>query len=59
MSHRKGTSRCVMWDVFLRRKKIDTVFQTASGPDEVKRSLVNHDGYDGDIKVRCRRKSRR
>ncbi len=46
------------FDVFLNRKKIDTVFYSASDKstaDDVKRSLVNHDGYDPDINVRKRR----
>ena len=32
-------------------KIIDTVFSTETDPAEVKRSLVNHDGYDSDIRV--------
>lgn len=47
------------YDVFLRGKKIDTVFQSdPSSAEEVKRSLVEHDGYDPDIRVvKQRRKS--
>jgi hypothetical protein len=47
MSHRA-------WTVYDRNgKEIDTVFwvRTADA-DEVKRSLVNHDGYPADITVR-------
>lgn len=41
------------WDVFLRGKHIDTVFFDKDIPaEDVKRSLVNHDGYDPAIKVR-------
>lgn len=46
------------FDVFLHGKKIDTVFYSQmSGTktemeNDVKRSLVNHDDYDPDIKVR-------
>lgn len=41
------------WNVYLNGKKIDTVFCVPSmGADEVKRSLVNHDGYDPGITVR-------
>lgn len=47
------------WDVYLpqangRNKHIDTVFYDASykDADEVKRSLVNHDGYPPNIIVR-------
>lgn len=49
------------FDVYLNGKLIDTVFytesQVAAGhvtTDEVKRSLVNHDGYDPGITVRMR-----
>lgn len=46
------------FDVYLNRKKIDTVFY---GPDDnntvtdVRRDLINHDGYDARIVVQdCR-----
>lgn len=43
----------VGWDVFLRGKKIDTVFSIPSDTaDEVKRSLIQHDGYDRAITVK-------
>ena len=45
------------FDVFLDGKHIDTVFYGADvtvDVDEVKRSLVNHDGYDSDIEVKKR-----
>jgi hypothetical protein len=47
------------YDVFLNGKKIDTVFYSHAEPvDDVKRSLVNHDGYDYNIVVRkARRKN--
>ena len=42
----------VAYNVYLRGKHIDTVFQSgASTVDEVKRSLINHDGYDPAIRV--------
>ena len=45
------------FDVYLRRKLIDTVFYPSRDTvDEVKRSLVNHDDYDPDIVVRRRRR---
>ena len=47
------------FDVYLNGKKIDTVFYSAGtnvDADEVKRSLINHDGYDSGITVRERRK---
>ncbi len=48
------------FDVYLNGKCIDTVFYSAGvkvDRDEVKRSLVNHDGYDPSIIVRKRRNS--
>jgi hypothetical protein len=45
------------YDVYLNGKLIDTVFQSdPSSEEEVKRSLINHDGYDPGIEVK---KSRR
>lgn len=52
------------WDVYapfrmfgetaIQYKHMDTVFFDASmDADEVKRSLVEHDGYPADIMVRC------
>lgn len=40
------------FDVYLRGKWIDRVFATGYTVDEMKRSLVGHDGYDPDITVR-------
>ena len=41
------------WNVYLRGKLIDTVwFGDDMTAEEVKRSLVNHDGYDPRIEVR-------
>ncbi len=38
--------------VFLRDKWIDDVFfQENTTPEEVKKSLIEHDGYDPDIEV--------
>jgi hypothetical protein len=51
----------VAWDVYLNRKKIDTVFYSSAikiNAHEIKRSLVNHDGYDHRITVRKRRKAK-
>jgi hypothetical protein len=42
------------FNVYLKSKKIDTVFYGANvkvDKEEVKRSLINHDGYDPNIKV--------
>lgn len=47
----------IAFDVFLRGKEIDTVFYSPDDPieaSEVKRALVNHDGYDPAITVRKR-----
>ena len=42
----------VAYNVYLRGKLIDTVFQSGmSTVDEVKRSLIDHDGYDPAIRV--------
>lgn len=45
--------------VWLGRKHIDTVFYSDGiniDKEEVKRSLINHDGYDPSIKVTQERK---
>lgn len=45
-----------IYDVFLRGMKIDTVSQSdPSSAEDVKRSLVEHDGYDPEIRVVKRR----
>jgi hypothetical protein len=47
------------FNVYLGKKLIDTVFYSASAKvdtEEVRKSLINHDGYDSRIKVvKCRR----
>lgn len=44
------------WKVSLHGKEIDTVFgHEGSDASDVKRSLVNHDGYDSDIVVTKKR----
>ena len=45
------------WKVHHNGKHIDTVFSTENDPVEMKKSLVNHDGYHHDIKVTKQRKS--
>lgn len=44
------------WNVYLNNRRIDTLFTTAGCDREsVRRSLVDHDGYDPRIVVRkCR-----
>lgn len=45
------------YKVWLNNKHIDTVFWVDnSDKEEVKRSLINHDGYDPDIQVTQERK---
>lgn len=34
-------------------KKIDTVFASYDDPEEMRRSLISHDGYSSDIVVTC------
>lgn len=36
----------------IRLRTIDTVFATYRDPEEMRRSLISHDGYPGDIVVR-------
>lgn len=53
MSPKKRTGAHQAWNVYLHGKKIDTVFWVPSADaDEVRRSLINHDGYDPAITVR-------
>jgi hypothetical protein len=41
------------WNIYLRGKLIDTVFCSAGdSAADVRRSLVEHDGYDAGITVR-------
>lgn len=50
----KRTSKSGAWDVFLAGKEIDTVFYNRGSKitaDEVRRSLINHDGYDPRITI--------
>lgn len=56
----RSSTRTLALDVYLGSKKIDTVFQTSRGTnaeiaDEVRRSLIGHDGYDPNIRVTVRR----
>jgi len=42
-----------VYDVFLHGKEIDTLFfSTEQDLEDLKRSLVNHDGYDPEIEVK-------
>lgn len=48
------------FNVYLHGKKIDTVFYNDNfKAEEVKESLINHDGYEQDIKVVKARKLRK
>lgn len=51
-----NTSAHQPFDVYLHGKLIDTVFYSKSAnvtADEVRRSLIDHDGYDPAIQVRA------
>lgn len=47
----KTTQRQKAFDVYLNGKWIDTVFANGYDAEEMKRSLVDHDGYDFKIVV--------
>lgn len=36
---------------------VDTVFANYNDPEEMRRALINHDGYPTDIFVRCNGKT--
>ncbi len=40
------------FDVFINGTWVNRVFDQTKDPEEVRRSLVNHDGYYADIEVR-------
>lgn len=45
--------RQVKWDIYLGKKKIDTVYYTPECTEEyVRESLINHDGYPDNINIR-------
>lgn len=51
-------NRFITFNVYLKGKLIDTVFYSANAivdADEVKHSLINHDGYDSRIVVAKRK----
>lgn len=50
--HEIFDARANAYDVFLNGKFIDRVFDVREDPEEVKKSLIDHDGYDPGIKVR-------
>lgn len=43
------------YEVYLQGKHIDTVFYKGYTTEEVKESLINHDGYDTGIAVKERK----
>lgn len=43
------------FNVYLRGKLIDTIFAKGYDVEEMRRSLINHDGYSPEIVVRLRR----
>lgn len=49
------------FNVYLKNKQIDKIFygdNTKVDKEEVKKSLVNHDGYDSGIRVTKERKKK-
>ena len=49
--------RHIAWNISLNRKRIDTVFYNPDiKKEDVKRSLIEHDGYDSGIKLNKSRK---
>ncbi len=55
MANKRAGTVHQKWDVYLNGKKIDSVFYSRGAKvdaDEVRRSLVNHDGYSSAIVVR-------
>lgn len=47
----------IAYNVYLKNKLIDTVFYNSiQDKEEIKKSLINHDGYDINIVVRKKRK---
>lgn len=47
------------FDVYKDGKKIDTVYYKGNETaDDIKKSLVDHDGYDGDIVVKKRKEKK-
>lgn len=40
------------FNVYRRGRLIDTVFDASNSADDVRESLINHDGYPADIEVR-------
>jgi hypothetical protein len=53
------TEGSTAYDVYLNGELIDTVFQSdPSDAEEVKKSLINHDGYDSGIVVKKARRKK-
>ena len=40
------------FNVYLNKKLIDTVFDLSTNSEDVKKSLINHDGYNPNIEVK-------
>jgi hypothetical protein len=47
----KKSPLTIAYNVFLRGKKIDTVWFSMHTAEEVRKSLINHDGYNPEIVV--------
>ena len=48
----KNQNKQKAYIVYLNGKKIDTVFAKGYDVEEMKKSLIEHDGYDPAIKVK-------
>lgn len=62
LKRRKGEMEMQAFNVWLNGKCIDTVFYSdgfSVTVEEVKKSLINHDGYDPRIEVKKERKRRK
>jgi hypothetical protein len=46
------------FNVYQGRKLIDTVFAQGYDTEEMRRSLINHDGYASDIRVTKRKQQK-
>lgn len=49
---KRKTEKHERWNVYLKGKNIDNVGFTGYTASEVKKSLIDHDGYDHRITVR-------
>jgi len=55
MATKKSRKTSRAFNVYRGRKLMDTVFFTGYNAEDVRRSLIDHDGYPYDIRVTARR----